>query len=145
MKSRTDETLRYVQFLARRFDKQDIKAVTLVILFDLGFSTSNDGFEYLRRAIEMNVLHSGRAMVKGLYPTIGRMYDTCDSWKSVEQAIRRAIRTAWNERDEETWEIFFPTKKGRAPKRPSNKDFITRISCIIELWQSCKEASYERT
>ena len=26
----------------------------------------------------------------------------------------------------------------------TNKEFIARIACIIELWQSCKEADYER-
>lgn len=143
MRNRTDETLRYVQFLARRFDKKDVNAVILIILFDLGFSTSNDGFGYLRRAIEMNLATSERSITKELYPAVCRN-DTNDAWKSVEQAIRRTIKAAWNERDEEIWDLFFPLRKAKKPKCPSNKEFITRISCIVELWKSCKEVSNER-
>lgn len=144
MRCRTDETLRYVQFLARRFDKRDVKAVTLIILYDLNIMPSNDGFEYLRRAIEMQHARSVRTVTKGIYPLIASIYDTNDSWKAVEQAIRRAIKTAWNERDEEVWNLFFLPRKGRKPKCPSNKEFIARIACVIELWQSCKEADYEK-
>lgn len=144
MRCRTDDTLRYVQFLARRFDKQDVKAVTLIILFDLSFQTSNEGFEYLRHAIEMERADSGTTVTKGIYPAISSIFDGTDTWKPVEQAIRRAIRAAWNERDETVWDMFFPRRSGKKPKCPSNKEFITRISCIIELWQSCKEADYGR-
>lgn len=144
MRSRTDETLKYVQFLARRFDKQDVMAVTLIILYDLDVQPSHDGFTYLRRAIEMQHACSARPAAKGMFPAVSYVYDAGDSWKAVEQAIRRAITAAWKERDEEVWNLFFPPRRGRKPKCPSNKEFITRISCMIELWKSCKEADYER-
>lgn len=144
MRSRTDETLRYVQFLARRFDKRDIKAVTLIILFDLNVQPSCEGFGYLRKAVEMELGSPARTVTKGVYPMISFIYDGNDSWKPVEQAIRRAVKAAWNERDEEIWNLFFPPRKGKKPKCPSNKEFIARIACIIELWQNCKEADYER-
>ena len=144
MRCRTDDTLRYVQFLARRFDKQDVKAVTLIILFDLDIGPSNEGFEYLRKAIEMNLAESNLAMTKELYSAVSKNYDGLGIWAPVEQAIRRAIQAAWNGRDEETWDLFFPPHRGKKAKCPSNKEFIARIACIIELWQSCKEADYER-
>lgn len=144
MRCRTDDTLRYVQFLARRFDKQNVKAVTLIILFDLDIVPSNEGFEYLRKAIEMGLANSNIAVTKELYSTVSRIYDGNGIWAPVEQAIRRAIQAAWNERDEETWDLFFPPRQGKKAKCPSNKEFIARIACIIELWQSCKEADYER-
>lgn len=144
MKSRTDDMLKYVQFLARRFDKQDTKAVTLIILYDLNMQPYNEGFVYLRRAIEVECADSGRTATAGIYPVISNLFGAYDVQKPVEQAIRRTIKAAWSERDEEIWNLFFPIVKGRIPKCPSNKEFITRISCIIELWQSCKEADYER-
>lgn len=143
MRCKTDETLEYVQFLARHFDKQNVKAVTLVILIDMNFRPSNDGFQYLRRAIEIELSKPSRSVTKGVYPAISHVYDANESWKPVEQAIRRAIKVAWNERDEEIWELFFPLYAGKRAKCPSNKEFITRICCIIELWQNCKEACYE--
>lgn len=144
MRSRTDETLRYVQFLARRFDKNDVNAVVLIILLELGLSPSRDGFYYLRNAITVDSSHPEKFVAKGLYLSIGEMYYIFSSDKQVEQAIRSAIQAAWEERDEEIWNLFFPPSEGGKTKRPSNKEFITRISCIVELWQSCKEASYER-
>lgn len=144
MRCRTDDTLRYVQFLARRFDKQDVKAVALIILFDLDIGPSNEGFDYLRKAIEMGIARSNMAVTKELYSMISQTYGGYGLWAPVEQAIRRAIQTAWNDRDEETWDLFFPPRRGRKGKCPSNKEFIARIVCIIELWQSCKEADYER-
>lgn len=144
MRCRTDDTLRYVQFLARRFEKHNIKAVILIILIDLGFSPSNDGFAYLRSAIEQYV--SGRAsdMTKGIYPAISPTGDDDHSWHYIDQVIRRAVKAAWNGRDAELWELFFPLSDQKNANCPPNKEFIARISCIIELWQSCKEADYER-
>ena len=140
MKSRTDETLRYVQFLARHFDKQNIKAVTLVILFDLGFTPSSDGFVYLRQVIEQQYAKTSPTIIKWMYSNFGAV---TDSWNYIDQAIRRAIKNAWNERDTEIWKLFFPVNGNRTPKCPTNKEFISRIICIIELWQNCKEADYE--
>ena len=140
MRCRTDETLRYVQFLARRFAQNDISAVILIVLFDLGFSPGSDGFGYLRRAIELCYASSTTTVTKGIYPLITYSDDATDSWRCVDQAIRRAIKTAWNAQDPEIWNLFFP----RIPHCPSNKEFIARIACIVELWQCCKEADYER-
>ena len=144
MKCRTDDTLKYVQFLARHFDKLNIRAVILVILFDLGFTPSNDGFGYLRQAIEMQYSKTTPTIIKWMYPLISATNETTDSWQYIDQAMRRAIKAAWNERDPEIWNLFFPTNQHSVPKCPSSKEFISRISCIIELWQSCKEADYER-
>ena len=144
MKCKTDDTLKYVLFLARHFDKQNIRAVTLVILFDLGFTPSNDGFGYLRQAIEMQYSKTTPTIIKWMYPLISASSETTDSWQYIDQAIRRAIKAAWDERDPELWCLFFPSNHNGIPKCPSNKEFISRISCIIELWQNCKEVNYER-
>lgn len=130
--------------MARRFDKDDIRAVVLIILFDLGFSPSSDGFGYLRRAIELCHANSSTAITKGIYQQITYSDDGTDSWRYVDQAIRRVVKTAWNEQDPEIWNLFFPPNSGRIPHCPSNKEFIARIACIVELWQCCKEADYER-
>ena len=144
MKCRTDDTLKYVQFLARRFDKHNIKAVILIILFDLGFTLSNDGFEYLKAAIEMHYSKTASSTIKEIYPAISRINGT-HSWHYIDQAIRRAIRLAWNGRDSKNWELFFPLSNQENSTCPSNKEFIARISYIIELWQNCEEANYEGT
>lgn len=144
MRSRTDDTLRYVQFLARRFDKQDIKAVILVILLELGMSPSLDGFRYLRRALEINFADTTGINAKGVYLSVGNALNAYLTDQGVEQNIRYTIRAAWKNRDKEIWRYFFPESQGKRPKCPSNKEFISEMTCILELWQSCKEAGYER-
>lgn len=144
MRCKTDDTLRYVQFLARRFDKHDVRAFILVILFDLGFTTSMDGFDYLRAAIELHYTHTSSSIVKGIYPRISYLIDDDYAVKNIDQAIRRAIQDAWNVRDSEIWDLFFPSMRYNRANCPTSKEFIARISCIIELWQSCKEADYDR-
>lgn len=144
MRCRTDDTLRYVQFLARRFAKHDIRAVILIILIDLGFSPSNDGFTYLRSAIELHVSGAASCTIKGIYPAISPTGGDDQSWHYIDQAIRRAVKAAWNGRDTEIWELFFPFSNQKNANCPPNKEFIARISCIIELWQSCREVDYER-
>lgn len=140
MRFKTDETLKYVLLFSRIFDKQDVQSVMLVILLDLGFHPGNDGFRYLQSAVELWRAESMPSLSKDIYPAISRRFHAGEGWKHVEQAIRRAITAAWNERDAKTWSIFFPEHVGC----PTNKDFIARLACIIELWQNCKEVSHER-
>lgn len=144
MKSRTDTTLTYVMFLSRHLNKQNIRMITLAFLFDLGFAAGNDGFVYLRNAIELQYEKSTAAITKEIYPAISDHTDVSFSWQYIDQAIRRSIKAAWEDGNPESWRIFFPPGGNRSPKCPSNKEFIARIACIIELLQSCREVDYER-
>lgn len=143
MKSRTDETLQYIQFLARHLEKSDVRAVAMLILIDLGLSPASEGFDYLRSAIELHRDRTLGTMITSIYLAISALLGDGSSWQYVDQAIRRVIRAAWKVRDLEIWELFFPFSIHRNSTCPPNKEFIARISCFIELWQSCKEAVYE--
>lgn len=48
MRFRTDAVLQYLQFLGRRFDRCDTRAVTLTILMELNFRLGHEGFPSLR-------------------------------------------------------------------------------------------------
>lgn len=144
MRCRTDEMLQYVQFLARRIDRDNTKAFVLLLLVELGFAAGNDGFMYLRRVIEVQSMSHAPMIIKGLYPGVSFGKDAPDSWHYVDQAIRRSIHAAWEMRDPEIWNLFFPPGKGGISRCPSNKEFIARMVCIVELWQSCKEVDYDR-
>lgn len=142
MECTIDKTLKYVLFLTRRFDENDVESAILAILLELGFSTQSDGFYYLRAAILLKYRNQNQRIVKMLYPAVGKGYDPAVGSLQVEQAIRSAISAAWDTRDEEEWGCFFPGHK--ETKKPSNGEFISRIACILELWHSCcKEVCYE--
>ena len=46
----------------------------------------------------------------------------------VEKAILTPIRRAWNEHNAEVWEYFFSEHRMGKRSKPSNKEFISRIS-----------------
>lgn len=137
-----DKTLEYVLFLTRRFDGDDLEAAILVMLLELGLSTQSDGFHYLRAGIMLKYSNPNQRIIKTLYPAIGRIYEPEADHHQVEQAIRSAISSAWDMRDDDIWECFFPVNC-RESRKPSNSEFISKLACILELWHSCcKEVCY---
>ena len=137
-----DKTLNHILFLTRRFSGNDLESAILAVLLELGLSTQSDGFHYLRSAIMLKYSNPNQRIIKILYPAVGRCFDPEVGANQVEQAIRSTISTAWENRDEDTWEYFFPAN-GREAKKPSNGEFISKIACILELWHGCcKEVCY---
>lgn len=132
-----EETLEHALFLAKYFRKSDLQSVTIAVLFELGIDTDLLGFEYLKKSILLYYSAPGRMVMKEIYPTVGKMFDSRPNKRQVEQTIRNVIAKAWENRDDQVWRIFFrPDKNGNIPK-PSNAEFITRIAYFLQLWQGC--------
>ena len=138
MDSTISETLRHVLLLARHLDKCDLRGVTIVALMELGVPTKSSGFEYLKRAVLLLHEDPTRALTKDIYLEIS-LRCKLNTDEQVDQAIRDAIRIAWENGSKTAWRWYF-SYDGHAPRRkPSNGEFISRISYILELWQSCNE------
>lgn len=136
-------TLDHALFLARHLNNCDLQCKALVVLLDLGIPTDRDGFQYLKNAIVCYYRMPRQMITKDIYLEVGRLYDPKAGVKQVENAIRRVIVDAWHERDDEVWGCYFPRRNGTV-KKPSNREFISRVACFMELWQGCcKEAVYE--
>ena len=145
MDSTISETLRHVLLLARHLGKCDLRGATLVVLMELGLPTKSIGFEFLKRAILLQFEDPTRALAKDIYLEIS-LRCKLNSEDQVDQAIREAIRVAWENGSETAWQWYF-SYDGQSPcRRPSNGEFISRIACVLELWQSFNEkgGSYER-
>ena len=137
-----NETLEYILFLTRHIRKGNIRAATLAILMDMGFSEHSEGFGYLRSAILIRV---GDAYLRfgAIYRRIAEMYGSGTSDKQVEQDIRALITEAWKYRNADKWLIVFPPNGNRKQERPSNGKVIARFACLLELWRDCcEEVSY---
>lgn len=135
----TDEVLEYILFLARRVPSGDISTATLILLMELGVPNNLDGFESVREAIVLKV-ERPRLQMSEIYLELSN--DSDIDVFSEERAIRSCITAAWNNRIENKWEYFFPENL-RKKKRPANKEFISHIARIIELWSKCqKEVVY---
>ena len=68
-----------------------------------------------------------QSMCNELYPAIAKELGYVD-WRAVEFAIRRTIIIAWEHRDLEIWNEYFP---GIA-KAPSNKQLIATLAQRIK-------------
>lgn len=130
------EILTFVFSATSYVHKGDVPAAILLLLMELGFQTHTDGFGYLRKAIFLKYNNPGMRM-SAIVQEIVKMSDDAVGTKQIEQAICSAIETAWADRDEEKWGLIFYDKL----EKPTNKVFVARIACIMELWNSCREVS----
>ncbi len=104
----------------------DIRSAVSNLLLRLGFATKLDGFTYLQAAIPMYAEDPSQPVTKELYAAIGELYNK--DYRQVERSIRNAIDLTWKNRDERTWQAFFPTAPGVSVPRPTNREFISRMA-----------------
>lgn len=143
MESTIERTLYHVLLLARHLDRCNLRGVIVVALMELGVPTKNVGFEFLKRAIELQYRDPTRTLTKDIYLEISLHYKQ-SSEELVEQAIREAIKMSWRHGSRKAWEWYF-SYDGRAMiNKPTNSEFISRIAYILEIWQECKIAKGDR-
>ena len=97
------------------------------LLLSLNISTKHNGFAYLRESILLMAKDPAQSVTKMLYPAVAHI---CGCQKeNVERSIRTALDKAWDKRDEEIWQNYFPN----ARQRPSNAVFISRLAEALLL------------
>ena len=120
--------------LSRRLQvpKPQIEPVSYItdLLLSLGISTKHDGFSYLRESIALMAKDPTQSVTKLLYPEVARIFG-CHK-ENVERSIRTALDRAWEKRDPDKWEHYFPG----AGHRPSNAVFISRMTEALLLAQA---------
>ena len=89
-------------------------------LLNLGFHTKLCGYGYLLTALELLQKDPNQPLTKVLYPAVAKRHN--GSWQQIEHGIRLSIRSAWENRAGDDWEIYFPNLAGK----PSNSAFLTR-------------------
>ena len=105
-------------------------AVTEQVLFDLrelNIPMHLSGYRCLCVAISVFMQDISQSMCNELYPTVAKELGYMD-WRAVEFAIRRTILSAWENRDPEKWEAYFPG----ITKAPTNKQFIATLAQRIK-------------
>ena len=133
-----DDTLNYILFLTRHIRRRNVPGAILAVLMELRCPEHHEGFGYLRKAIFLRFGNSD-LRIGLIYQSIAELCDTGTTTNQVDQDIRAVIGTAWACRDEEKWELVFPTDEKTAPGKPSNGKFIARFACLMELWNDCCE------
>lgn len=91
-------------------------------LSSLGIASKDAGGKQLRVGIPLYAQDPNQKLSMELYPAIARICGTSSG--SVEHAIRKAIREAWELREPADWNVYFPRRR----HCPSNKVFISTIA-----------------
>ena len=99
----------------------------LYALRQLSVPVHLSGYRCLCVAIPKFALDISQSMCGELYPAVAKELEYMD-WRAVEFAVRRAILAAWEHRDGEVWEEYFPG----ITKAPSNKQFIATLAQRIK-------------
>ena len=107
--------------------KMDPDSYIRNLLLSLDLSTKHNGYTYLREAILLMAKDPAQSVTKMLYPEIART-NGCHK-ENVERSIRTALDRAWEKRNPQTWQKYFPN----AQQRPSNAVFISRLAEALLL------------
>lgn len=109
---------------------KDLQTQITELLFSLGFIAKHQGFGYLREAILMEIHSPGQSVTKHIYPAISAKCNC--SQANAEHAIRTAIQSAWEKRNEAVWQQYFQPGASGSIRRPTNATAITRLAQTIQ-------------
>lgn len=96
---------------------------TIAMLHELNISIHRLGYKSLSIAVPCYAVDDMQSLTKETYPYVAHCFG-CTDWHSVERSIRTVILTAWDHRDPEIWNQYFPNQI----KAPSNKQFIAVLA-----------------
>jgi len=144
MDGANDPIMIRAKFLAKHLNRNNIRSVTLIILYDLRVPLNYDGFHYLTMAIPEAFGTSSQIVAGELYDTVGSRCVPKVDCRNMEAAIRDAIKAAWKLRLDDRWGCYFPDYIVQRRKAPSNVEFLSAIVYFMRLWQDCceKEADH---
>ena len=101
----------------------DYRAQTRQMLHELVIPAHWLGYKVLCEAIPLYAENCRQSITKELYPALAKRFGYA-SIHSVEHPIRYAVSCAWERRDAEIWDAYFP----RQEKAPSNLLFIATLA-----------------
>ncbi len=104
---------------------------TANILASLGFKINTSGCRITQLALECFARNPNQKVTTQLYPAVAA---ACNGTVTqVEKAIRDSIESAWKDRNEVVWRMYFDACKNGKLIKPSNGEFLARITrCIVD-------------
>ena len=140
-----EEVRRMLETRTRNRASSDPEYLIRELLLELGAPDHLVGHPYVVQGILLVVQDRTYidSITFGLYPQLAAMFDTTAS--RVERAIRHLVEVTWARGDWEVLNRYFGNTVSAEKGKPTNGEFISRLSCILELWQACgeKEICYE--
>ena len=126
-----DKIMEEIREMIEPVAKENIEDVISEILVEMGMPSHIMGYQYSVYAIKIAVENTDiiNAITCGLYPTVAEHYGTTAS--RVERAIRHGIECAWDRGDLDVIEKYFGNTISSVKGRPTNSEFIARVSNIV--------------
>ncbi len=109
---------------------QSVQSNIRSILAILGFNMSASGTYITEIALQQYMTNPNQTLSGRLYPDIAQLCK--GTAMQVERAIRRSVESAWENRNESIWRLYFSVDKSGKVKKPTNADFLARVSFCIE-------------
>lgn len=105
-------------------DNRNRESEIAIILSRMGIPASIKGYFFIRTAVIMGLddPNALNGITKGLYPDIGRLYET--SGNKVERAIRHAVESGWKKNAPE---VYFELVGCYYNDKPTNGQFIATL------------------
>ena len=126
-----DKIMEEIREMIEPVAKENIEDVISEILVELGMPSHVIGYRYSVYAIKIAVENPDiiHAITRGLYPTVAEHCGTTAS--RAERAIRHAIECTWDRADIEVIEKYFGNTISITKDKPTNSEFIARVSNIV--------------
>lgn len=121
-------TARIVELLHQNH-QEDPRVQIRRILARLGFKMNTQGFRILEQTIYCYWEDPSQPVTTRLYPKVAELCG--GNTAQVEKAIRSSVEAAWKNGDKQLWRMYFAAGKNGKPEKPSNGDFLARISRCI--------------
>lgn len=114
----------------KRKSETEIEAEISMILSKMGIPASIKGYHFIRTAVLMTLVEPTvlKGITKGLYPDIGKMYQTTGN--RVERAIRHAIEAGWKKNGAE---IYYEATGYFTEHKPTNAQFIATLAEYFKM------------
>lgn len=112
--------------------KESLSSQVSVHLHALNFRPHLDGYQQLCVGLPILAQNPNLRLSKELYPAIAQYFQLADS-RTVEHSIRKAIHSAWKNRNPLVWEKYFPPRPDGTLPCPSNKTFLCRMAEFLNL------------
>ncbi len=98
-----------------------------MLLHDLGFRSSLDGYRLLAEGLVLFAQDPTQSLSDELYPEIARRLNVA-STQAVEFCIRKSIADAWERQNDSIWRRYFPYDNNGDVPRPTIRMFLRQIA-----------------
>lgn len=105
----------------------------------LGFFPYLKGYKMLVSGICIMMDKPYVSLTKELYPQVGEIWGT--DWKQVEHAMRNCIASAYKNRNDWVWRMYFPCDPDKKVGHLKNSVFLSTVAGYLREVQSDKAAS----